>query len=157
MTRMGGRQGAVPAGARGVTLLELIIVLALIALLLAVVPPLISGGAASAQLKAGARQLAAGLRRVRSTAITLQREAVLNLDVDEHSFKMTGDERQYPLPKDVELSLYTAESELAGESVGAIRFFPDGSSTGGRITLAAGERHFLVDVDWLTGRVSVTQ
>lgn len=143
-------------GELGVTLLELIIVLALIGLLLAVVPPLISGGVSTAQLKAGARQLAAGLRRVRSAAITLQRETVLSLDVDARSFKMTGDRRQYHLPKDLELSLYTAESELSGSSVGAIRFFPDGSSTGGRITLAAGKRQFLVDVEWLTGRVSVT-
>jgi len=31
----------------------------------------------------------------------------------------------------------------------------DGSSTGGRIALAAGNRRMAVGVDWLTGRVSV--
>ena len=38
---------------------------------------------------------------------------------------------------------------------GGIRFFPDGGSNGGRVSLAVGERRFNVDVDWLTGRVSI--
>ena len=38
-----------------------------------------------------------------------------------------------------------------------VRFFADGSSTGGRVTLMVGERSYAVDVDWLTGRVRVLQ
>ena len=38
---------------------------------------------------------------------------------------------------------------------GPFTFAPDGSSTGGRIELAAGARRMQVGVDWLTGRVSV--
>ncbi len=37
----------------------------------------------------------------------------------------------------------------------SIRFYPDGSSTGGRNTGSSGEGKYLVDVDWLTGRVSI--
>ena len=44
---------------------------------------------------------------------------------------------------------------MSSDKRGAIRFYPDGSSTGGRITVSSGERKFLVDVDWLTGRVSI--
>jgi general secretion pathway protein H len=61
------------------------------------------------------------------------------------------------LPERLELKLYTAQSEVRDERHGAIRFYPDGSSTGGRVTLAAGERKLLVDVDWLTGRVSIKE
>ena len=39
----------------------------------------------------------------------------------------------------------------AGE--GAILFFPDGGSTGGRVTLASGRAAWSVDVGWLTGEV----
>ena len=53
--------------------------------------------------------------------------------------------------------LYTAQSEIVDDKHGAIRFYPDGSSTGGRVTLASGERKFLVDVDWLTGRVTIKE
>ena len=41
------------------------------------------------------------------------------------------------------------------ERQGSIRFFPDGGSNGGRITVASGERKYEVDVDWLTGRVAI--
>jgi hypothetical protein len=39
--------------------------------------------------------------------------------------------------------------------IGQIRFFPDGSSTGGRIGLSRNDRRAAVAVDWLTGLVSV--
>jgi general secretion pathway protein H len=43
------------------------------------------------------------------------------------------------------------------ERQGAIRFFPDGGSNGGRVTVASGERKYEVDVDWLTGRVAILE
>ena len=58
------------------------------------------------------------------------------------------------LPEDIALELFTARSELESDTVGRVRFFPDGSSTGGRITLSLAERRYMVDVDWLTGRVT---
>ena len=68
---------------------------------------------------------------------------------------VTGGHGPHSLPRELELKLYTAQQEVASERKGAIRFYPDGSSTGGRITVASGERKFLVDVDWLTGRVTI--
>jgi general secretion pathway protein H len=53
------------------------------------------------------------------------------------------------------ISLVTARSELDTDRVGKIRFFPDGTSTGGRITLARGERKYGVDINWLTGQVVI--
>ena len=41
------------------------------------------------------------------------------------------------------------------DKVGSIRFYPDGGSNGGRITLGAGDLKYEVDVDWLTGRVAI--
>ena len=43
-----------------------------------------------------------------------------------------------------------------GDTLAAIRFAPDGSASGGRIRLAEGEHRILFGVDWLTGRVSVS-
>jgi general secretion pathway protein H len=48
-----------------------------------------------------------------------------------------------------------SHSSRAGDN--EIRFFPDGTSTGGRLTLALGERQEHVVVDWLTGAVSITE
>jgi general secretion pathway protein H len=68
---------------------------------------------------------------------------------------VTGKKRQYPLPDNMEISLVTARSQVDSNSIGKIRFFPDGTSTGGRITLTQGERKYLVDINWLTGQVAI--
>jgi general secretion pathway protein H len=46
---------------------------------------------------------------------------------------------------------------MVSDSVGAVRFDPDGGSTGGRVAIAGGDNTWWVGVDWLSGRVSVVQ
>jgi general secretion pathway protein H len=78
----------------------------------------------------------------------------LRLDVAGHVYRVgNGTERR--LPANLSLELLTIAGENRGNVIGDIRFHPDGSSTGGRISLADGERRVAVGVDWLTGRVSV--
>lgn len=112
------------------------------------------GKASAADLKAAARTLASGLRQAQTTAMSTRRDALLTLDVEAREFVTSGD---FPrrLPDNIDLKLYAAQSEVTSERRGSIRFYPDGSSTGGRITVASGERKYLVDVDWLTGRVMI--
>jgi general secretion pathway protein H len=50
---------------------------------------------------------------------------------------------------------YCRESELVGEGKGRIRFFPDGSSTGGRIDLELLGDRAAVNVRWSNGLVTV--
>lgn len=117
--------------------------------------PMISSGVSGTELKASARQLAAGLRKARSDAISRRREAVLTVDVEAHQFRLSDDQRVYQLPKSVGVKLFTAQSELINGTTGAVRFFPDGGSTGGRITLSARDRNYDVDINWLTGQVVI--
>ena len=139
----------------GVTLLELIIVISLMAILTAVVIPSFGGGVSTTELRGSARQIAAGLRTARSEALAQRRETFLVLDVAGKRFKVDQDPREHKLPAGIDLKLFTAQNDLVDASTGAIRFFPDGGSNGGRITLAAGTRKYEVDVDWLTGRVAI--
>ena len=139
----------------GFTLLEMMIVLVLGAIIYAVLLSAPLGKASAADLKAAARTLASGLRTAQTSAMTSRRDALLTLDVESREFVLSGDPQARKLPDGIELKLYTAQTEVASERRGSIRFYPDGSSTGGRITVASGERKFLVDVDWLTGRVSI--
>ena len=142
---------------KGFTLLELMVVLVILTLMAALVPPLLSGLGVTTELRGSARQLAAGLRAARNTAITRQQAATLTVDLESRSFKVTNDKRVVKLPSEdeVEIKLFTAQSELIDETHGAIRFFPDGSSTGGRITLADDKVEYRINVDWLTGRVNI--
>jgi general secretion pathway protein H len=140
---------------RGVTLLELLIVLSLMATVAAMVYPRIGGGVSTTEMKTAARQMAAALRLARSDAVATRRESFVTIDLERRVFRVDRDAREIALPKDVELKLFTAQSDLISDKAGAIRFYPDGGSNGGRVTMAAGERKYEVDVDWLTGRVAI--
>jgi len=95
-----------------------------------------------------------GLRLARSEAILSNRPVVLDLDLAGHRYRVgTGTPRF--LPVGLSLELVTIAGEVLNAREGVIRFNPDGSSTGGRISLADGRRRVGVGVDWLTGRVSV--
>ena len=140
---------------RGVTLLELLIVLAIMAIVAGFVMPMFGGPISTSELRASARELAAGLRLAQSEAVSQRRESFLVLDVAGKRFKVGNDPREHKLPDKAELKLFTAQHDLVNERVGALRFYPAGGSNGGRITIGSGERKFDVDVDWLTGRVAI--
>ena len=140
---------------RGFTLLEVLVALVIGILLVALIPPLLSGMSGATELRGAARQLAAGLRNARNEAVTRQQEAVLLLNLAGHRFTVSGDPRDITLPDSVELHLYTAQSELLDHEKGSIRFFPDGSSTGGNIAVVLGQREWKINVGWLTGEISL--
>ena len=140
---------------RGFTILELLVMLVIGAIAYSLVLGVPFRGASIADLKAASRTVASGLRQAQSTAMATRRDALLTIDLEAREFQVTGTEAARNLPKDLEISLYTAQQDVTSEKKGSIRFYPDGSSTGGRITLAVKERKYLVDVDWLTGRVSI--
>jgi len=142
-----------PSG--GFTLFEVLLVLLLAGLVYGLAVPMLGSGSTGVEVKSASRQLAAGLRKARSVAVTERRETVLTLDVDRRTFSLTGDPKTYSIPKQLELALVTSQSELVHEKIGGIRFFPDGTSTGGRVTVSAGESKQRVDVDWVTGRVAI--
>ena len=149
-----GTQGPRPAfRTGGFTLLELVVVLALAVLLVAIVPPLLTAALPGVELKSASRRIAAGLRLAREEAIRRGQDVAFTLDLEKHRYQIDGPFRALQLPKDIELKLIAAASEMQGEERGAIRFFPDGSATGGRILLAREGKGWQVGVQWLSGHV----
>ena len=140
---------------RGVTLLELLVVLALMALLATVTLPLLGSGVSTTAMKGAARELAAGLRQARSEAMASRRETLVMIDLEGRRFVVGDEPKPRMMPGGIEVKLFTAQMDIVNDKVGGIRFYPDGGSNGGRVTLAAGERKFEVDIDWLTGRVAI--
>src|ERR1700756_3064822 len=143
-----------PNRCSGFTLIEVIVTLAILGFALVLVagykPPWSSG----LGLRGTASELASGLRLARSEAVASNRQVRFDLDVTGHVYRVgAGAERR--LPANLSIELLTIIGENRGARVGDIRFNPDGSSTGGRISLADGKQHVAVGVDWLTGRVSV--
>jgi len=144
------------AKVRGFTLIELMLVLFIMIAGLAVVAPNISSGQATTQIKTAGRDLVSALRFARGEALISQQQMVLTLDLGDNSYKVSKRDKRFTIPEDIKVTLVTAQSELSGDEIGSIRFFPDGSSTGGRITLEKGENRWLVDVNWLTGHVELS-
>lgn len=141
--------------AAGVTLIELLVVLALMALLATIALPMLGPGVSSTAMKSAAREVASALRSARSRAMATRQETLVMIDLENRRFVVGSDASARELPKEIELKLFTAQMDLVDDKVGGIRFYPDGGSNGGRVTLSAGERKFEVDVDWLTGRVAI--
>ena len=140
---------------QGFTLLELLVVLAIITLILAIVPPMLGNVLASSHVKSATRELAAGLKYARSQAINRQEEMTLSLHVDGKYYVVGKKRKRLDVPNDTTMTLITARSEQLSTKEGAIRFFPDGSSTGGQIKIKHASSEYIVDVNWLTGRVRI--
>ena len=134
------------------------VVMVILAAVVGLVVPRFGAALPGVELKGSARDVASALRYARGRAIATRTDVAVVFDIDQGMYRIEGagaDARARSLGRNVSLSLVTGRTELRGESVGAITFFPDGSSTGGRVTLRSGERWFEVDVQWLTGRVGI--
>jgi general secretion pathway protein H len=140
----------------GFTLMEMLVGLAILTLALTLVPPLFTNVITSTQIKSATRILAASLKQVRSEAISKQTETTLTLDVESQQFAVGVKLRSLDLPKDTRLTLIAADTEQLSAQQAAIRFFPDGSSTGGRIELSHLRNQYRIDVNWLTGTITIS-
>jgi general secretion pathway protein H len=131
-------------------------VILLIGIAAAAVSLSVSQGLAGARVSAASGELAATLRATRAQAIVKGKEQHFDLDIHAGSYQ-GADGRTRELPKGMKVSITSAKEDQVSPTVGRIRFFPDGSSTGGHVTLQQGQRRWQVDVAWLTGAVSVEQ
>jgi len=138
----------------GFTLLELVVALAIAAMLFAVLLPTGAHQRQHAELANAARGVAEALKSTRTQAIMAGQPEAFTIDVQRALYRASGKAAVQPLPHDTQVALYTTQGETRGDT-GAIRFFPDGSSTGGAVTLGRGGERVDVKVDWLTGGVSV--
>ncbi len=146
---------SVGRNARGFTLIELTVVLVVMVLGFSVIGVKLSSGNDSAQLKAAARDIASALRFARGQALTTHQETVVAIDLSENSYTVSGRDHVYTIPEGVDITVDTAQEELEGEGVANIRFFGDGSSIGGRVTLESGSFKWQIDINWLTGQIEL--
>ena len=140
---------------RGFTLIELLVVLVIAAFITALVVPRLTGATERAAVRSAARELEAALRTTRSAAMAEGRPQALIIDTARGVFQQGS--RSGRLPSGVHLLLTTTTGDRLDAQTGRIRFFPDGTSTGGGIDVWAGSDRNQVLVDWLSGRVSVEE
>ncbi len=140
---------------RGFTLLEIILVMAIIALASVLAAAAMGGGFRGMQLKASARQIGSNLRYTRAQAIATGQPQRFTIDPAAHTWQAPK-QHHGRIPEKLAIDFIgarEAQADRRQSREGAIEFFPDGASTGGRIRLSAGKAAWDVDVGWLTGQV----
>jgi general secretion pathway protein H len=148
-------QGADDVGESGFTLLELLIGLGILAAVLAVIAPLANRTRAGMELRSTAFDIASTMRNARAAAQTSNAEQALVIDVGSRRLWTEGQTVGKPLPRRFGMSLELPVTEQVSANAGRMRFFPDGSASGGKIVLREGGRKATVFVNWLNGDVQV--
>lgn len=139
----------------GFTLIELVAVLAILALAAAWAVPLLGRAPAELDIKTTALDIAAALTDTRTAALRTSREQAFTLDIAGSRYWSDAAPRPRSLGRGIGVAFATIASEQGKSGDGRIRFYPDGSATGGRIQLSDGARRATVTVDWLTGAASI--
>ena len=138
---------------RGFTLVELLVVFALVALLAALVPLAFERLRESAQYRDAVRSLLSDIRQARYRALSEGREVRFSVDLAQRSYGVEG--RAFKLlPQPLRLQATVADIELSADRKAAIRFLPSGGATGGSIDIVRpGGSGVRLTVDWLSGGV----
>lgn len=138
---------------RGVTLLEMLLVIALIALAGLLAASAMTGGVDGMRLRSSGKQIAAQLRYTRTQALASGQPQRFTLDPVARRWQAPSGHRG-EIPPGLEIRFTGARQAQRREREGAIVFFPEGGATGGRIELQARQATWRIDVSWVTGEVS---
>lgn len=140
--------------AGGFTLLEMLLVLMLMAAAGVLAAVVFTGGVEGMRLRSESKEIAAQLRYTRTRAIATGQPQRFRIDPARRLWE-AADEHRGDIDASLSVRFTGARQAQARAGEGAILFFPDGGSTGGRVTLGAGPAAWSVDVAWLTGEVRV--
>jgi general secretion pathway protein H len=143
------------ASERGVVLLEIVCVLAIIALLAAILLPAIPRATSRSRLEAYAVQVASLVTLDRNAAIRRRTQIQTQVDARSRIVASGATGQAVRLPDDVVVSALVAARCGDRPSGGRIIFFASGMSCGGVIALARPGSGYQVRVNWLTGGVEV--
>jgi general secretion pathway protein H len=142
--------------AHGFTLLELMVVLFIVILGFSALGINLSSGNNATEVKAAARDIVSALRYARGEALIARTDISFDMSLKENTYTVSSREKIYKIPKTIDVTLVTAQNELSSQDgIGSIRFFPDGSATGGRLTLERQKAVWQIDINWLTGGIEM--
>ena len=140
---------------RGFTLLEMVCVLAIIALLAAVLLPFIPHETSRSRLQAYALQTAALLKTDRNAAIRRQASVATLVDAEARAIRSGASRAAIVIPDDVRFDALLPQTCGRQAALSTISFFANGTSCGGTIALSRLDSGFEIRVNWLTGRIEI--
>jgi general secretion pathway protein H len=135
--------------ARGFTLFELLVVIVLIGMCVGLVGLGVGKGLHTASERRALSEVVQALRAARVQAIVTGQPARTRFDLRQRTVQAPGKPLSH-WPRDWNVHLQTAEGLGA-----AFEFYPDGGASGGNVSITCEQRQWRVDVNWLTGAVSL--
>jgi general secretion pathway protein H len=142
--------------ANGYTLLELLVVLAIIAVISLAVPMLMLGRGSGIEARNAATRLADVLRATRADAQRLGAPAKLTISDDGTSIDSELVRRAVHVPRGIALTI-DSQSGSPGSQASTVTFFPDGSANASDIRLSARGQVYNIVVRPLSGRISIEE
>jgi general secretion pathway protein H len=139
----------------GFTLLEMVCVIALIAMLAAVLMPALARHTSRAQLQAYALQVATLLKMDRDIAIRRRADISTSVDAPSRAIHSGATAEALRIPEDVRFDALLPKTCRRRAALSTISFFADGMSCGGAIALTRLDRTYEIRVNWLTGRIEI--
>lgn len=136
-------------------MLEVVCVVALVAILAAIVVPALPRGTSRARLESFAVEAAAMLKADRDAAIRNRVQVATEIDAPLRVVRSGATGRVIRLPADVRFDAILAARCNNRPAGPTIRFFASGMSCGGTIALTRLGVGYQVRVNWLTGGVEV--
>ncbi|HBK92138.1 MAG TPA: hypothetical protein DDZ68_10750 [Parvularcula sp.] len=141
---------------RGVTLLEMLVVLAIISVAAIAFAAAAGGALSRGQASRQAEMLASAVRAARADAIAASRDIDVTFDARNGVYGAKGG-RAVRLPPGLSMD-FTGAAEIFDESgAGVLRIYADGSTSGALVKISSAREVNSVSVDWLTGAVRLTR
>jgi general secretion pathway protein H len=137
----------------GFTLLEILVVMVMIVVIMSFFSSSMMKSLDKARIRAVSKDLVSALRYTRGQAVVKHEQRTISFNVKDKTYQAPR-KKLVKIPEEMELYVYTADSEIANDSIGNIRFFSDGSSTGGWVKLIHGNKIWKINVNWLTGEIT---
>ena len=139
----------------GFTLLEMVCVMAIIALVAAVLLPSLPRQTSRSRLEAYAIEAAALLKAVRNAAIRRRQEVTTQIDAGSRSVRSGASGNTVHVPDDVRFEALLPDNCNRRPVVATVSFFASGMSCGGVIALTKVDTGYEIRINWLTGRIEV--
>lgn len=125
----------------GITLLEALVVIAIVALIAAIISPNIEASLNTLSLRQSASVMQADLRVARATALRTGSKVTVKLRPDRHGYDWIGGTREFPEAVSVSMS-------------NPVTFMADGSLIPATISVSSGTRNIPLAINATTGAVT---
>ena len=143
------------AGQTGFTLLEMVCAIAIIAIIAAVLLPIVPRNTSRARLQAYALETATLLKSDRNAAIRARADVSTLVDAPSRAIRSGATSQTIRIPDDVRFDALLPQTCQQRAVLSTISFFADGMSCGGTIALARLDIAYEIRVNWLTGRIEI--